>query len=153
MLNMLNCVKLITAPPPHTPHPQQLDREESEARAATVFKASEATVLYEIPFMPHQSDKPVTNPDEFTLNTEVRSTQRAAFDENLQKETKRKEEDNLIRRALHEIQEKKELSDYRKSLVHKAQPIKQYSMVKVTHSDKLPTKPISPIFQLDKRVR
>lgn len=131
---------------------EQLEKEIA-AHSATVFKASDATVLYETPFMPKQSSKPLTNPDNVVLFTEARREQRASFDEQLQQEAQRKEEEEIKRKALREIQEKKELVEYRKSLVHKAQPIKCYTGVVVAPSDKPVTTPISPVFHTDKRVR
>ncbi len=97
--------------------------------------------------------KPLTNVEEFTLNTELRSSQRAAFDEKLQKEAKRMEEENLQRKALHEIQEKTELKEYRKKLVHKAGPVKHYSRVNVVQSEKTLTTPVSPHLHTDKRLK
>lgn len=102
--------------------------------------------------MPHQSEKKLTNTDNFTLNTELRSSQRATFDEKLQKEAKRKEEEDLQRKALHEIQEKSKLKEYRKSLVHKAGPVKHHPVVNIVHGDKPLTEPVSPYFHTDKRL-
>lgn len=110
-------------------------------------------MLHERPFIPHQSKKPLTDIDKFTLNTELRSSQRATFDEKLQMEAKKKEEEDFQRRALHEIQEKSELKEYRKTLVHKAGPVKQYPAVNIITGDRPLTAPRSPHFHTDKRLR
>ena len=131
----------------------QLHNEVMKAKEDLEFKASEASVLYERPFLPRQSYKPLTNPEDIVLSTEVRSSQRAEFNEKLQEEAQHREEENLRRKALREIQEVKEITEYRKSLVHKAQPIKQYTGVTVARSDKPITQPISPHFHTDSRMR
>ena len=131
----------------------QLEDEVKMAKHALEFRARDASVLYKRPFLPHPSHKPLTNPENVVLSTEVRSSQRAVFDERLQEEAQHREEENLRRKALREIQEANELTEYRKSLVHKAQPIKQYTGMNVVRGDKPVTQPISPHFHTDSRMR
>ena len=130
-----------------------MEKESEKAKEAAEFKAHDAKVLYTKPFQPQQSKRPLTDTDDVILSTEVRGRQRAVYDANLQLEALKKENDNLRRKALREIQEKREVTEYRKTLVHKAQPINEYAPVVIHPSDKLPTLPISPHFRTESRLR
>lgn len=130
-----------------------MEKEIEKAKEATEFKAHDAKVLYTKPFQPHHSTKVVTDTDNFVLNTEVRGKQRTIYNAKLQQEALKQEQANLRRRALREIQEKKELSKFRETLVHKAQPVNKYPSVTVLPSGKGPTEPVSPYFHTDSRLR
>ena len=63
------------------------------------------------------------------------------------------EAENLQRRALREAEEAKEITTYRKNLVHKAKPINQYAPIIIKPSTKPVTEPVSPNFEVDKVLR
>lgn len=130
-----------------------MEKESEKVKEAAEFKAHDAKVLYTKPFQPQQSNKPLTDTDDFILRTEIRGRQRSVYNAQQQLEALKKEQDNLKRKALREIQEKREMTVYRKTLVHKAQPINEYTPVVIHPSDKLPTQPISPHFRTENRLR
>ena len=55
-------------------------KAEEEARRVAEFKAQEAKVLSQRPFLPHPSDKSPAKTDEVVLHTEERVTRRRAFE-------------------------------------------------------------------------
>ena len=87
------------------------------------------------------------------MHSEIRSSQRAVYDKEKTKRFEVLETENLQRRALREAEEAKEITTYRKSLVHKAKPINQYAPIVIKPSTKPVTEPISPNFEVDKVLR
>ena len=87
------------------------------------------------------------------LNTEMRYEQRAKYDAEKREKDEARNKENLQRRALRETEETKALIGYRRSLVHKAQPIHRYAPVCIKPSDKPLTNPAPPVFVSDCRLR
>lgn len=83
-------------------------------------------LLYSKPFSPEKSTRPLTQVDNIILHSEVRSHLRGQYDAEKEKRVKIVESENLQRRALRDADEAKELAEYRKTLVHKANPIHHY---------------------------
>ena len=50
-----------------------------------------------------------------------------------------------------EREEHRRLMEYRKNLVHHAQPVRHYKPTKIKRSERLPTKPHSPKFATNER--
>lgn len=121
-----------------------------EKQDAANFKAKDASIVYAKPFAPEKSTKPLTHVENVVLRSELRSSQRAKYEADKQERTNFLEVENLQRRALREARETKEIAGYRKSLVHKAQPIGQYRRVVIKPSDRPVTQPISPHFEVDR---
>ena len=117
------------------------------------FRANPATVLHKEPFVPHKVDRPLLMVDNIVLHSEVRSEQRAKYDAKRMREEYQRMTENLQRRALRAREESKELAEYRKQLVHKAQPIHQYAPIVIKHCERPFTQPISPHFHTDDRLR
>lgn len=101
----------------------QVENQFDEETKKTNFKASVVPNVYGKPFAPKKSTKPLTSVGNMVLHSELRSSQRAKFDEEKLKRIHVIEEENLQRRALREAKEAKEIAALRKTLVHKAQPI------------------------------
>lgn len=110
-----------------------------------MFKAKPPTVLHKKPFEPKREEKPLTEIDDFQLNTDLRAKEREYF----QQQLKEKEERVALAKQLEEemrIQkEQEEIVGLRKMAAFKAQPIKKYKEVHIQPSGKV-TEPISPKF-------
>ena len=94
----------------------------------------------------------VTVPRPFKLSTEVRAEERKVFEEKKKKENKFLEEVKQREREREEKEREAEISSLRKTLIHKAQPIKKFKCLEIKRSDKQLTFPESPKF-VPKRVR
>ncbi|KAK9500417.1 hypothetical protein O3M35_001688 [Rhynocoris fuscipes] len=90
------------------------------------FKAKFPSVLYKDPFIPQKPERPVLQPAKFELNTEKRARDRQEFEKELKLKEERWEEEKKQVMALLEQQEKEELAELRKKLVHKAQPVPSF---------------------------
>ncbi len=110
-------------------------------------------MLQKEPFIPQIPLRPLLTVDNFTLRSKVRSEQRKTYDEKRAAEEHERMVENLQRRALRAAEESKELADYRKKLVHKAQPIHQYAPIIIKPGDRPITLPKSPHFHTDDRLR
>ena len=97
--------------------------------------------------------KPLLTVDNVVLHSEIRSEQRAKYDTKRMREDYERMTENLQRRALRAAEESKELTEYRKKLVHKAQPIHHYAPLVVKACDRPITLPKSPHFLTDDRIR
>lgn len=117
------------------------------------FKANPASVLEKEPFVPQKVVRPLLTVNNVMLHSEVRSEQRAKFDAKRMREEYEKMTENLQRRALRAKEESKELAEYRKQLVHKAQPVHHYAPIAIRPSERPFTQPISPHFHTDDRLR
>jgi len=127
-----------------------LNKELEEQRKATQFKASAARSLIIPPFVPKPSDKALSEISNFTLHSDRRAEERAAYElERSAKEAglegQRREMEERKRR-----QEEEEVMKLRRAAVHKAQPIKHYKPVEVKPSTKPLTQPELPNFQAGK---
>lgn len=131
----------------------QLEKDAKRLKDEAEFKANPPNVLYTEPFKPQKPNHPLVTVDNVVLHSEVRSEHRAKYDAKRMREEYKKMTENLQRRALRAVEESKELADYRKKLVHKAQPIHHYAPVVVKPSEKPFTQPVSPHFRTDERLR
>jgi len=86
----------------------------------------------------------VTKPRPFKLSTEVRAEERKVLDHRRREEEELKERLRQKELAKQRKTNEEELLKYRQSLVHKAQPIKQYRKIEIKRSDKMLTLPESP---------
>ena len=119
----------------------------------TEFRANPAFVLQKEPFVPQKVPRPLLTVDNVVLHSDIRSEQRAKYDAKRMREEYEKMTENLQRRSLRAKEESKELAEYRKHLVHKAQPIHHYAPVVIKASERPFTQPISPHFLTDDRLR
>ena len=94
----------------------------------------------------------ITIPKPFKLSTELRAEERKVFEE-------KKKKENLILEGIKQREKEREerereaqISHYRKTLIHKPQPIKTFKCVEIKRSDKQLTRPESPKF-VTKKVR
>lgn len=110
-------------------------------------------MLQKEPFIPQIPLRPLLTVDNFVLHSDVRSEQRAKYDAKRAREEYERMTENLQRRALRAAEESKELAEYRKKLVHKAQPIHQYAPVIIKPGERPITLPKSPHFRTDDRLR
>ena len=98
-------------------------------------------------------NKPLTDSVNLTLHTELRKEQRDKFELSKQMKDMEREMEEAKKRALREVEEAKELKLLRRSIVHKAQPIQNYSSIEIQPSSKPLTKPLSPVFTSTSRLR
>ncbi|PSN33677.1 hypothetical protein C0J52_18988 [Blattella germanica] len=109
---------------------QKLEEEERLLQEMAEFKAQPATVIYESPFEPKKSSRPLTKVVPIKLNTEIRAKEREDFDRK--------------RNEMQQKQEEEEIARLRKETVHKALPFKRTKPPVIQSSDKPLTNPIAP---------
>ena len=131
----------------------QVAKENEEARKFAEFQATENKAIYNKPFVPVKINKPLTDSVNLTLHTELRKEQRDKFELSKQMKDMEREMEEAKKRALREVEEAKELKLLRRSIVHKAQPIQNYSSIEIQPSSKPLTKPLSPVFTSTSRLR
>ena len=119
-----------------------------KAKENAEFRAKEATVLYKPPFTAARADQPMTEVSNFVLHTEMRSKQRAKFDMELEQKELQREQENSERQAMAEAEEAKKVAAMRRSMVHKALPVRHYAPVMVKPSSRPLTAPHSPQFHI-----
>ncbi|KAG5864797.1 hypothetical protein JTB14_028062 [Gonioctena quinquepunctata] len=112
------------------------------------FKARPASVLNKKPFEPKKTEKPLIEISEFTLNTDIRSKEREAFEKQKKEKDERLEQYKQMEEVLRLQQEAEEVARSRKMAEVRAQPVKKYKSVTIQPSGKV-TNPISPKFQTD----
>ncbi|ESO82677.1 hypothetical protein LOTGIDRAFT_109083, partial [Lottia gigantea] len=125
---------------------QSRNEEDMLSDDKTVFKARPLTVIYQEPFVPKKSTKPLTDVSDFELFTERRAAKRESYE--MYKKYKEAEIDAQKRQREHEEMEaeKERIARERQETVHKANPIRSFAAVKIHHSDKPLTKAESPHF-------
>lgn len=129
----------------------QIDKQFQKEKKDSEFKAKDASaILYTRPFSANKSTKPLTRVENVILHSELRSNRRAKYDTDKQERVQLIETENLQRRALREAGEAKEIAAYRRSLVHKANPVGNYAPLIIKPSTKPVTQPISPHFEIDR---
>ncbi|GFO43502.1 targeting protein for xklp2 homolog [Plakobranchus ocellatus] len=104
---------------------KQLEEERRMQREAATFKAGPNSVIQKKPFQPQNSTKPLTEIDEFQLNTDIRAASREQYDQHLKQ---REAEFEAIKRQKAERQERDEkaaVARMRKEAVHVASGIKK----------------------------
>ena len=103
--------------------------------------------------MPAPPTRPLLEVDNFVLNTEQRSQQRALYEKEKKEREQMKEEEMAAVRNEEEEEESKRMTEYRRSLQYHAQPIKHYKPVGVYYGDKELTTPLTPTLITSQRRR
>ena len=93
-----------------------------------------------------------TVPKPFKLSTEIRAEERKVLEEKKKNENILYEELKKREKEQEEKEQAAQISNYRKTLIHKAQPIRTFKRLEIKRSDKGLTLPESPKF-VPKRVR
>lgn len=128
-------------------------QKEEERKQHEVYATENKACLYNKPFEPVKSSKPLTESSNFVLHTALRSEDRTKFDEEKKKRELEKQADEENRQAPRETEEEERIKALRKSLVHKALPIHSYPSINIKPSSKPPTKARSPTFLYKSRLR
>ena len=105
-------------------------------------------MLYKPPFVAAKADRPLTEVSNVLLHTEIRSEQRAKFDLEREHNEQLREQEARERQAMIESEEARKVALLRRSLVHKALPIRRHAPTAVLPSSKPLTAPHSPNFHL-----
>ncbi|XP_071823436.1 targeting protein for Xklp2 homolog [Apostichopus japonicus] len=126
---------------------EELEKElQEQKKRCSSFRARPANVLYQEPFKPDKTNKPLTDISDFQLNTERRAEEREDFDRKRYEMESQKMAVLEQQRQLEEEEEQKNIAKLRSELVHKAQPIHRFKGVCVQPSDKPLTMAESPRF-------
>lgn len=131
----------------------QVSEELQQTRKMAEFKASDPKVLYNQPFLPARSTKPLTESSNVMMHTDLRMEQRVMFDEVVKKIQKEREQEEAERRTVLEAKEAEEIKQLRRSQVHKPQPIQHYPPITVHPSLKPLTDPVVPVLTAGTRLR
>ena len=86
----------------------------------------------------------LTKPEPFKLKTEIRAVERVAFERMRRLKETAAEDEKLLEEEKKHREEQDDLLKVRKSLVHKAQPVRNYKPIAIKKSDKKVTLPSSP---------
>ena len=120
---------------------------------AAQFKATGSNVVHKKPFVPEIPARPLLQVQNFALNTEQRCQQRALYEEKKKEKDQMKEEEMATKRAEDAVEERKRMTEYRRSLQYHAQPIKHYKPVEVYYGNKELTTPLTPTLITSQRSR
>jgi len=124
---------------------------EEQRKAASNFKAQEATVLTKAPFEPKIIEKPLRELDNISrpfAHSEKRAEERAKYDMGMKNKEAELEGAKRLLEERRKREEEEEISRKRREAVPKAQPIRHYKPVEVHPSDKPLTQPVAPAFRL-----
>jgi len=121
---------------------EELRRQKEQA----MFKAGPNRVIYEDPFIPEKSSKPLTVVADIELNTERRAADREDYDEYLKYKESQMEAVRLQREAEAEERERQLIAMMRANAVHKANPVRNYKPMIIQPSNMPLTVPQSPCF-------
>lgn len=131
----------------------QLEEEQKQQKEATCFKAQPNNITSQEPFIPKKENKKLTEDlsgslvqEPFQLATERRAKEWQELEKKMAEAKAQKAQQLEEIRQQEEEQEKEELARIRKTLVHKANPIRKYQGVEIKSSDKPLTVPVSPKF-------
>lgn len=124
--------------------PKRLKTNVTGPRLSTNLGKSKG--LESLKIQPTKNSSTVTVPKPFKLSTEVRAEERKVLEEKKKKENKFVEEMKQKEREREEKEREVQISSYRKTLGHKAQPIKSFKSLEIKRSDKQLTFPESPKF-------
>ena len=127
--------------------------EMEQAKVRAEFKATENRTAALEPFVPQKAFKPLTEATGVVLNTEIRSEHRAHYDQEVKNRETEREWEEELRKRQRQASEAEELKALRRSLVHEAQPIKQYPPITVKPSNRPATIPKSPVITTLSRTR
>lgn len=131
----------------------QIKAEEIKRVEVAVVKATDNKVIYNKPFVPEIPSRPLLQVENFVLNTEQRSQQRALFEKEKKEREQQKVDELAMKRIEEEEEEYKRMAEYRRSLQHQAQPIRHYKPVEVYYGDKELTTPVTPTLFTSQRRR
>lgn len=123
----------------------------NEDKARRQFKALPCDVIYEVPFQPEHENKPVKTPLDVVLNTDLRAKQRQELAQRKRQQELENEQIEKDRAAEKEREEREALRELRNRMVHRAQPIPEYTKFVVHPSLAPPTVPKAPNFHTDGR--
>eukprot|EP00088_Acartia_fossae_P040797 TRINITY_DN4252_c0_g1_i3.p1 TRINITY_DN4252_c0_g1~~TRINITY_DN4252_c0_g1_i3.p1 ORF type:complete len:767 (+),score=251.71 TRINITY_DN4252_c0_g1_i3:80-2380(+) len=121
-----------------------IKKELEDQRRAANFKANEAKVLNQAPFMPKPSDKPLSEVSNFKLHSDRRAEERQQYEQERLKREVDLEQAKREREVRKKQEEENEVARLRRQAVPKAQPIKAYKGVQIKPSEKPLTMPVSP---------
>jgi len=124
---------------------------EDQRKAASNFKAQEATVLTKAPFEPKIIEQPLRELDNVSrpfAHSEKRAEERAKYDMVMKNKEAELEGAKRLLEERRKREEAEEISRKRREAVPKAQPIRHYKPVEVLPSDKPLTQPMAPAFRL-----
>ncbi|CAG5134106.1 unnamed protein product [Candidula unifasciata] len=124
----------------------KVEEEERLAHEIANFKAGPNNVIHKEPFHAVKSTKPLTERVNLHLNTDVRASQREAFDQYLKAREAEMEALKRQREERLEKEEKAAVARMRMQAVHRANSIRKYKSVIVKPSDKPLTEAQSPRF-------
>ncbi|KAJ2453169.1 hypothetical protein EV183_002416 [Coemansia sp. RSA 2336] len=122
----------------------RLEELERRQRERQEFKARPIPESIDRPFVPQASAMPLTAIEEVLLQTELRSEERRAYDDDRMERNRIREEVLARKRQEEERREEEEIKRLRKLLVHKAQPVRQYRPLVIQPSDRPLTVPKTP---------
>ncbi|XP_021358329.1 targeting protein for Xklp2 homolog isoform X2 [Mizuhopecten yessoensis] len=131
----------------------QIEEELRQQRQQATFKATNSDVLIKKPFVPAKSLKPLTDVNDFELNTDKRSKSREVYEQRRKAHEAEAEALKRQREKHQEEQEKLAIAKLRAEMVPKPQPVKRFKTVEVLPSERQPTVPMSPKFSTDNRLR
>ena len=97
--------------------------------------------------------RPLLQVENFVLNTEQRSQQRALYEKEKRDREQMKEEEIATVKLEGEEGERKRMVEYRRSLQYHAQPIRHYKPVEVCYGNKELTTPVTPTLITSQRRR
>ncbi len=117
-----------------------------QREAAALFKAKEAKILEQKPFVPAKSEKPLSEVSNFELNSERRARDREQFEMSKRNREAEMESYKMQLADRKRQEEEEDIRRMRREAVHKAQPVKHYKPVHILPSDKPLTEPQSPHF-------
>ncbi|XP_033755054.1 LOW QUALITY PROTEIN: targeting protein for Xklp2 homolog [Pecten maximus] len=132
---------------------RKIEEELRQQREQATFKATSSDVLIKKPFIPAKSLKPLTDVNDFELNTDKRSKTREAYDQRRKAQEAEAEALKRQRERRQEEQEKLAIAKLRAEMVPKSQPVKRFKTVEVLPSERPVTVPMSPKLSTDSRLR
>ncbi|KAK3731789.1 hypothetical protein RRG08_035453 [Elysia crispata] len=132
---------------------KQLEEERRMQRKAATFKAGPNSVIQKKAFQPQASTKPLTEIDEFQLNTDIRAASREHYDQHLKQREATLEAIKRQRLEQQEEEERAAVMRIRKEAVHVAAGIKKYKAPVIKPSDLPLTQAQSPKFSDRFRIR
>jgi len=123
---------------------QRVKQEDENRLAAAEFKATEVKAV-ERPFKPAKSTRPLTDIQAFTMSTDQRSMEREIYKRKQAVQQTENEKVQAVLEAKERAAEEKAIQVLRNNSVHKANPVPNYTMMKIKPSQRLLTVPSSPM--------
>jgi len=121
---------------------ERLREEEQQRSVAAQFQAQPIPQVK--PFVPKRSDRPTTENEPISLNTEFRAEQRKCFDQEME-ERERQLKLAKERKEMEEVSRmKEEIRRLRQEAQFRAQPLKHVVPFEPKKSSKILTEPVSP---------